>query len=136
MATTPDDAEVEQPPDVPEGFGHRVPEAVPQRHAPATAGEGQRQACRQQLHPEADPVLQTGRPTIDQALERADRLRAALVLRNVHPDVLRFCTAELLDENFFHAVFEAMKSITAKLRQLTGATTDGADLVHAARRQA
>ncbi len=68
--------------------------------------------------------------TINQALERADRLRAALTLRNVHADVLKFCTAELLDENFFHAVFEAMKSITAKLRQTSGLTNDGADLVH------
>jgi len=70
--------------------------------------------------------------TIDQALERANRLRAALIQRTVHQDVLKFCTDELLDENFFHAVFEAMKSITAKLRQLTGRTTDGADLVHEA----
>ncbi len=70
--------------------------------------------------------------TINQALDRADRLRAALVLRNVHADVLKFCTAELLDENFFHAVFEAMKSITAKLRQLTGTSTDGSELVYEA----
>jgi uncharacterized protein (TIGR02391 family) len=68
--------------------------------------------------------------TIDQALERANRLRATLVQRKVHADVLKFCTVELLDENFFHAVFEAMKSITAKLRQLSGSTIDGADLVH------
>jgi uncharacterized protein (TIGR02391 family) len=70
--------------------------------------------------------------TIDQALERANRLRAALIQRSVHQDVLRFCTSELLDENFFHAIFEAMKSITAKLRRLTGTSTDGADLVHEA----
>jgi uncharacterized protein (TIGR02391 family) len=44
----------------------------------------------------------------------------------------KLCTAELLDENFFHAVFEAIKSITAKLRQLTGSTIDGADLVQRA----
>lgn len=67
--------------------------------------------------------------TIDQALERANRLRACLTQRNVHQDVLRFCTVELLDQNFFHAVFEAIKSITAKLRNLSGLTTDGADLV-------
>ena len=70
--------------------------------------------------------------TIDQALERANRLRSALIQRSVHADVLKFCTAELLDENFFHAVFEAIKSITAKLRQLTGSTIDGSDLVHQA----
>jgi uncharacterized protein (TIGR02391 family) len=68
--------------------------------------------------------------TIDQALERANRLHAALVQRSVHPDVLKFCTAELLKENYFHAVFEAMKSITAKLRSCSGRSGDGAELVH------
>lgn len=68
--------------------------------------------------------------TINEALERADRLHAALVLRCVHADVLRFCKAELLEENYFHAVFEAMKSITAKLRTLSGLSGDGCDLVH------
>jgi len=68
--------------------------------------------------------------TIDQALERANRLHAALIQRSVHADVLRFCKAELLDENYFHAVFEAMKSITSKIRSLAGLTGDGCDLVH------
>jgi len=68
--------------------------------------------------------------TIDQALERANRLHAALVQRSVHADVLKFCKAELLEENYFHAVFEAMKSITAKVRSLTGLSGDGCDLVH------
>jgi uncharacterized protein (TIGR02391 family) len=68
--------------------------------------------------------------TIDQALERANRLHAALVQRSVHADVLKFCKAELVEENYFHAVFEAMKSITAKIRTLSGLTGDGCDLVH------
>jgi uncharacterized protein (TIGR02391 family) len=70
--------------------------------------------------------------TLDEATKRASRLRAALVQRNVHQDVLAFCTKELLQENYFHAVFEAMKSITTKLRRLSGATCDGTDLVHEA----
>jgi uncharacterized protein (TIGR02391 family) len=73
----------------------------------------------------ADPAS-----TIDQALERANRLHAALTQRSVHADVLRFCKAELLEENYFHAVFEAMKSITAKIRTLSGLSGDGCDLVH------
>lgn len=68
--------------------------------------------------------------TIDQALERANRLHAALVQRSVHADVLAFCKAELLQENYFHAVFEAMKSVTAKMRKMSGLTGDGCDLVH------
>jgi uncharacterized protein (TIGR02391 family) len=70
--------------------------------------------------------------TIDQALERVNRMHAALVQRAVHHDVLRFCNAEILQLNYFHAVFEAMKSITSKIRGLSGLTGDGADLLHAA----
>jgi len=68
--------------------------------------------------------------TLDEATKRASRLRASLMQRSVHDDVLKFCNAELLQQNYFHAVFEAMKSITSKLRQMTGSTSDGADLVH------
>jgi uncharacterized protein (TIGR02391 family) len=68
--------------------------------------------------------------TITEALERANRLHSALIQRSVHADVLKFCKAELLEENYFHAVFETMKSITAKLRTLSGLSGDGCDLVH------
>lgn len=70
--------------------------------------------------------------TIGEALDRANRLHAALIQRAVHADVLRFCKPEILQQNFFHAVFEAMKSITSKIRGLSGTTGDGVDLVHAA----
>lgn len=66
------------------------------------------------------------------ARERANRLKAALTSRRVHDDVLRFCRAEFLQKNYFHAVFEAMKSIAAKIRQKSGLTGDGADLVQQA----
>jgi uncharacterized protein (TIGR02391 family) len=66
---------------------------------------------------------------ISEAKEKANRLHSALDTRNVHADVLRFCSAELLQENYFHAVFEAMKSVAAKIRQMSGLTSDGADLV-------
>lgn len=69
---------------------------------------------------------------LDQALARASRLHAALVQRKVHDDVLGFCRAELLQENYFHAVFEAVKSIAAKVRQLSGLTGDGSSLVQQA----
>lgn len=66
---------------------------------------------------------------LDEALQRANRLHSNLTLRGVHQDVLEFCRAELLQENYFHAVFEAMKSIAAKIRRLSGLTSDGAELV-------
>ena len=70
--------------------------------------------------------------TLTEALERADRIQAQLRQRAVHPDVLTFCNAEILAKNYFHAVFEAMKSISAKIRRLSGLTCDGSELVDGA----
>jgi uncharacterized protein (TIGR02391 family) len=69
---------------------------------------------------------------LDEALERANRLHAALMNRGVHEDVLAFCRTELLQQNYFHAVFEATKSIAAKIRRLSGLTSDGAELAQGA----
>jgi uncharacterized protein (TIGR02391 family) len=69
---------------------------------------------------------------LSEALARANRLHAALKGRAVHHDVLAFCKAELLQSNYFHAVFEAMKSIASKIRSLSGLTSDGAELVQQA----
>jgi uncharacterized protein (TIGR02391 family) len=66
------------------------------------------------------------------AMARANRLHAALVSRSVHADVLAFCRPEFLQQNYFHAVLEAMKSIAAKIRSLSGLSGDGADLVQQA----
>lgn len=70
--------------------------------------------------------------TLPEAARRADELRADLVRRGVHADVLRFCRAELVADNYFHAVLEATKSIADKLRTKTGLTEDGGKLVDAA----
>lgn len=67
--------------------------------------------------------------TLSDAEHRANELRADLSARGVHEDVLKFCRAELIDDNYFHAVLEAAKSIAAKLRDRTGLTDDGGALV-------
>ena len=69
---------------------------------------------------------------LDEAAARADRLHFLLTSRNVHRDVLTFCRAELVQKNYFHAVFEAMKSIASKIQNLSGLKGDGADLVQQA----
>lgn len=61
--------------------------------------------------------------------ERANRLKAELRRRGVHHDVLTFCGAELIQSNYFHAVFEATKSVADKIRVRSGLTGDGAALV-------
>src|SRR3546814_10333182 len=59
----------------------------------------------------------------------SDLLRADLEGRGVHADVLKFCRAELLADDYFHAVQEAVKSVADKMRSRTGLTDDGASLV-------
>jgi uncharacterized protein (TIGR02391 family) len=70
--------------------------------------------------------------TLSEAQQRADALRAELGRRDVHPDVLHFCRAELVQQNYFHAVLEASKSVAEKLRDLSGLHGDGAPLVDGA----
>lgn len=67
--------------------------------------------------------------TLTEAQRRAKELRSDLQVRGVHPDVLAFCRAELVADNYFHAVLEAAKSIFDKLRSLTGLSEDGSQLV-------
>ena len=67
--------------------------------------------------------------TIFEAEAAASVLRKALVQRQVHCDVLKFCRSELMVDNYFHAVFEATKSIAEKLRQKAGVVSDGGRLV-------
>jgi uncharacterized protein (TIGR02391 family) len=70
--------------------------------------------------------------TLDAARARAGRLKAALESRGVHAEVLNYCRVELLDENSFHAVFEASKGVAERIRLLSGLTGDDAELVNKA----
>jgi uncharacterized protein (TIGR02391 family) len=70
--------------------------------------------------------------TLTEARQRADELRRILRERDIHADVMLFCREELLVNNYFHAVFEATKSVAEKIRQKTGLTTDGSELVDTA----
>ncbi len=70
--------------------------------------------------------------TLDAARARSGRLKAALQSRFVHAEVLNYCRAELLNENYFHAVLEATKGVAERIRLLSGLSGDGADLVNKA----
>jgi uncharacterized protein (TIGR02391 family) len=65
-----------------------------------------------------------------EAQVRASKLRAELMRRGIGGDVLAYCRPELLEGNYFHAVFEATKSVAQKIRDRTGLTLDGSALVH------
>lgn len=70
--------------------------------------------------------------TLDEATRIATSIRDELQRRKAHPEVLRYCSVEVLKKAHFHACLEATKSIFERLRMTTGAQGDGAALVDAA----
>jgi len=66
---------------------------------------------------------------LDEANRRANRLATELNARKVHSQVLRYCNSELLQDNYFHAVFEAVKGVADRIREITDLVEDGAELV-------
>lgn len=67
--------------------------------------------------------------TISEAEQRVNRLKSKLEQRNAHQRIFEFCRAELLAENYFHTVFEAVKSVAEIIRQKTGLKEDGGELI-------
>lgn len=76
-------------------------------------------------------VHATPESTIEGALARAKRLTLELQNRGIHKEILKYCKSELLQDNYFHAVLEAVKGVAERLRTMSGLGTDGADLVNA-----
>ncbi len=70
--------------------------------------------------------------TLPEAEQRANKLRAELRRRDVHADVLKVCQARFLQKDYFYAVLEATKSVAEKIRQKSGLTSDGVQLVEQA----
>lgn len=67
--------------------------------------------------------------TLSEAVLRAQKLKSLLEQRKTHPDILKAAEAEIASDNYFHTVLEAMKSVTSKIRSLTGIYADGAELI-------
>lgn len=67
--------------------------------------------------------------TLHEAEARVQTIRAKFQGRAIHPEVLKYCRAELMQDNYFHAVFEAVKGLAQRIRDMSGATGDGAGLV-------
>jgi uncharacterized protein (TIGR02391 family) len=74
-------------------------------------------------------VHTTVETTVEGARARAGHLRTLLQSRGTHAEVLKYCQAELLQENYFHAVLEAVKGVAERIRLMSCLTSDGAELV-------
>lgn len=67
--------------------------------------------------------------TLEDAKTRASTLKKKLEQRNAHTEVFRFCDEQLLQNNYFHATLEAVKSITSRIRTISKLSGDGAELI-------
>lgn len=67
--------------------------------------------------------------TLKGAREKAGILKSKLEDRNAHNEIFKYCKSELLDENYFHAVLEAVKGLSQRIRELSGLTNDGSNLI-------
>jgi len=67
--------------------------------------------------------------TLEEAEQRVRTLRARLNGRKIHGEVLKYCKTELMQDNYFHAVFEATKGLAQRIRDMSEVQADGAALV-------
>lgn len=74
-----------------------------------------------------NPVITT--KTITEAEQRVNRFKSKLENRNIHPKIYQYCNSELITENYFHSIFEAVKSIAEEIRKQTNLTLDGSELI-------
>lgn len=78
-------------------------------------------------HNKLKPVSKAS--TLDEATKRSTKLKLTLTERDIHPQVLKYCKPELLQKNYFHAIFEAIKGLFDRLRNLSCLQSDGSTLV-------
>jgi uncharacterized protein (TIGR02391 family) len=67
--------------------------------------------------------------SVEESLAKVNSLRRKLTERNVHENVLAYCTRELVVNDVFHAVLEACKGLFQTIRDRSGCTEDGAALI-------
>ena len=67
--------------------------------------------------------------TISEVQIKVDDLKKKLEDRKAHYEIFKYCTTELLQNNYFHAVLEANKGLFQRIRDLSGILTDGIALI-------
>ena len=67
--------------------------------------------------------------TLDEAEARLKTIHFKLRGRSIHSEVTKYSHTELLQDNYFHAGFEASKGLAPRIRDLSGVQGDGAALV-------
>lgn len=99
--------------------------------------ESRRLAINKQLAFEGLEIDETGQAVL--LTEKASRLqdielrvkglKSKLDQRNAHPAISAYCRAELIGDNYFHAVMEANKGLFQRIRDISGVESDGNALI-------
>lgn len=99
--------------------------------------ESRRYAINKQLAFEGIEIDETGKAvalsekaSCLQDIElRVKGLKNKLEQRNAHPAIAAYCKAELIADNYFHAVLEANKGLFQRIRDISGVEKDGYNLI-------
>jgi len=67
--------------------------------------------------------------TISEAEKRVNRLKEKLQQRDIHQEIFKYCNKEIVNENYFHLVFESTKSLAQRIREISNLNGDGSQLV-------
>jgi uncharacterized protein (TIGR02391 family) len=108
----------------------------PKRYSDENAFEKDRTSINEKLVYDGIEIDKSGQPrqvakakTITEAKSRSLKIKEKVHGIGVHREILPYCEAEWLKENYFHAILEITKSVAQRLRQISGYTSDGSDLV-------
>lgn len=66
--------------------------------------------------------------TLDEVDQRVNQLNSKLYHRAIHHEVLRYCHKDYLRRDYYDTVFEASKSLAARIRDISGENQDGTKL--------
>lgn len=99
--------------------------------------EIRRDAVNKQLAFEGLEIDETGKAvalkekasTLQDLELRVKGLHKNLEQRNAHKAIFAYCRAELIADNYFHAVMEANKGLFQRIRDLSGVEADGYRLI-------
>ncbi|AZA95635.1 TIGR02391 family protein [Chryseobacterium shandongense] len=108
----------------------------PKRYDSEEEFEKDRTMINEKLVYDGIEIDKTGQPrqvnkarTISEAKSRSLKIKDKVHGIGVHSEILPYCEAEWLKENYFHAILEITKSVAQRLRQKSGYSSDGADLI-------
>ncbi|MDZ4744722.1 MAG: TIGR02391 family protein [bacterium] len=108
----------------------------PKRYNDEGVFEKDRTTINEKLVYEGIEIDKSGQPrqvdkakTISEAKSRSLKIKEKVHGIGVHREILPYCEAEWLKENYFHAILEITKSVAQRLREISGYTSDNADLV-------